>query len=165
MAADGSPARLETVTYKKPVSVLVVIHTLALDVLLLERARRPGFWQSVTGSQEDDEPLIETARREVREETGIDVGASDLVDWRMTNRYEIFAEWQYRYGPGVSHNTEHVFSLCLPETVAVTTAPDEHLGYRWLPWREAAAACFSWSNRDAILELPRRLARGIEADR
>ena len=143
--------------YKKPVSVLVVIHTAALDVLLLERARHPGFWQSVTGSQEDDEPLIETARREVLEETGIKAVAADFIDWQVTNRYEIFAEWRYRYAPGVTHNIEHVFSLCLPEPSDVTIAPDEHLAWRWLPWRQAAEACFSWSNRDAILELPRRL--------
>ena len=144
--------------YKKPVSVLVVIHTAALDVLLLERARHPGFWQSVTGSQEDGEPLLETARREVLEETGIEAAAADFVDWQLTNRYEIFAEWRYRYAPGVTHNIEHVFSLCLPEPSEVIIAPDEHLGYRWLPWEDAAAACFSWSNRDAILELPQRLA-------
>lgn len=143
--------------YKKPVSVLVVIHTPALDVLLLERARHPGFWQSVTGSQEDDEPLLETARREVREETGIDAKAGEFIDWQLTNRFEIFAEWRDRYAPGVTENTEHVYSLCVPEKGRVTIAADEHLAWRWLPWRDAAAACFSWSNRDAILELPRRL--------
>lgn len=142
--------------YKKPVSVLVVIHTAALDVLLLERALHPGFWQSVTGSQEDDEPLFETARREVLEETGIEAAAADFIDWQLTNHYEIFAEWRHRYAPGITQNTEHVFSLCLPGQAAVSIAPDEHLGYRWLPWREAAAACFSWSNRDAILALPQR---------
>ena len=145
-------------SYKKPVSVLVVIHTPALDVLLLERARHPGFWQSVTGSQEGDEPLPETARREVREETGIEAGIGELTDWRMTNRYEIFAEWRDRYAPGVTENTEHVFSLCLPEPRVVTIAAGEHLAWRWLPWQEAAAACFSWTNRDAILALPQHLA-------
>ena len=144
-------------SYKKPVSVLVVIHTSALDVLLLERARHPGFWQSVTGSQEGDEPLPETARREVREETGIEAGIGELTDWRMTNRYEIFAEWRDRYAPGVTENTEHVFSLCLPQPRAVTVAAGEHLAWRWLPWQEAAAACFSWTNRDAILALPQHI--------
>ena len=143
--------------YKKPVSVLVVIHTAALDVLLLERARHPGFWQSVTGSQEDDEPLLETARREVLEETGIDAAATDFVDWQITNRYEIFAEWRYRYAPDVTYNVEHVFSLCVPAHSPVNIAPEEHLAWRWLPWRDAAEACFSWTNRDAILELPRRV--------
>jgi dATP pyrophosphohydrolase len=147
--------------FKNPVSVLVVIHTAMLDVLLLERARHPGFWQSVTGSQEDAEPLLETARREVSEETGITAAAADFIDWQLTNRYEIFAEWRYRYAPSITHNTEHVFSLCLSEQSIVTVAPDEHLGSRWLPWREAAAACFSWSNRNAILELPQRL--GLKA--
>lgn len=144
-------------SYKKPVSVLVVIHTPALDVLLLERARHPGFWQSVTGSQEGDEPLPETARREVREETGIEAGIGELTDWRMTNRYEIFAEWRDRYAPGVTENTEHVFSLCLPAPRAVSIAAGEHLAWRWLPWQEAAAACFSWTNRDAILALPQHI--------
>jgi dATP pyrophosphohydrolase len=141
---------------KRPISVLVVIHTEARDVLLLERASHPGFWQSVTGSQEDGESLPETALREVAEETGIRANTAELVDWRMTNRFEIFAEWRHRYGEGVTHNAEHVYSLCVPPAAAVRIAPEEHLAWRWLPWREAAAACFSWSNRDAILMLGQR---------
>lgn len=140
-------------SFKVPESALVVIHTPSLDVLLLERASHPGFWQSVTGSREPGEPLPATALREVAEETGIHASQTELRDWRLTNRYEIFAEWRHRYGPGVTHNTEHVFSLGVPAGTAVMVAPGEHLGYRWLPWREAAAACFSWSNRDAILML------------
>lgn len=140
--------------YKRPVSVLVVIHTPALEVLLLERASHPGYWQSVTGSQEEDEALCDTARREVLEETGIDADRHILVDWQQTNTFEIFAEWRHRYAPGVTHNVEHVFSLVVPSPLPVTLAPGEHLAYRWLPWQAAAAACFSWSNRDAILSLP-----------
>lgn len=139
-------------TFKRPVSVLVVIHTPDLQVLLLERAGHPGFWQSVTGSQEEGEALLATARREVAEETGIAEGT--LLDWRIRNRYEIFPQWRHRYAPGVSHNEEHVFSLCVPAAVPVVMAPSEHLAQRWLPWREAADTCFSWSNRDAILMLP-----------
>jgi dATP pyrophosphohydrolase len=139
--------------FKKPVSVLVVIHTPTLDILLLERAQRSGFWQSVTGSQEDDEPLYLTAQREVFEETGIQAPVSQFLDWHKTNCFEIFPEWQYRYGPGVTHNTEHVFSLALAEKCPVIITPEEHTSYQWLPWKEAAAACFSWSNRDAILTL------------
>ena len=139
---------------KKPVSVLVLVHTPGLEILLLERAAHPGFWQSVTGSQEGDEPLWQTALRELAEETGIPACSEDLLDWRLSNRYEIFPEWRHRYPPGVTRNTEHVFSLQVPAAGAVTVAPNEHLGYRWLPWREAARAVFSWSNRDAILMLP-----------
>ncbi len=139
---------------KQPLSVLVVIHTPDLDVLMLERASRPGFWQSVTGSREGEESLLDTAVREVAEETGILAAAADLQDWRLSNRYEIFPEWRHRYGPGVYHNVEHVFSLRVAAGTAITVAAGEHLGHRWLPWREAAAACFSWSNRDAILMLP-----------
>lgn len=138
---------------KKPVSALVVIHDPALRVLLLERAAHPGYWQSVTGSQEGSESLRETAVREVAEETGIACSADQLQDWCVSNRFEIFAEWRDRYPAGVTHNTEHVLSLCVPAGTMVTTAPGEHRDCRWLPWREAAAACFSWTNRDAILML------------
>jgi dATP pyrophosphohydrolase len=144
--------------YKQPVSVLVVIHTAALDVLLLERAAHPGFWQSVTGSREGDESLTETALREVGEETGLVADRYPLHDWRQTNNFEIFPEWRHRYAPGVTQNTEHVFSLMLPERCTITIAPDEHRDWRWLPWQEAAQRCFSWSNRDAILMLPEHIS-------
>jgi len=142
--------------YKIPVSVLVVVHTPALEVLLLERADRPGFWQSVTGSQNEGETLAETAAREVREETGLDAGRYRLADWRVENRYEIFQRWRSRYAPGVTHNTEHVFSLLVPEPLPVRLEPREHLRYEWLPWTEAAEKVFSWSNADAIRALPQR---------
>lgn len=138
---------------KTPISVLVVIHTPALEVLLLERAAHPGYWQSVTGSIEAGESLCQTAMREVAEETGIAGSLRELVDWRLSNRFEIYRHWRARYAEGVTHNTEHVFSLCVPPGIPVATAPNEHLGWRWLPWREAASACFSWTNRDAILML------------
>ncbi len=138
--------------FKAPVSVLVVIHTPALDVLLLERAAHPGFWQSVTGSLEAGENLLEAAVREVAEETGIACTTDGIDDWHLSNRFEIFPQWRARYADGVTHNTEHVFSLCIPEQ-PIAVAPDEHTNWRWMPWREAAAACFSWTNRDAILIL------------
>jgi dATP pyrophosphohydrolase len=146
--------------HKIPRSVLVVVHTPDLQVLLLERAPWPGYWQSVTGSLADpDEPLPATAVREVREETGIDASPAALVDWGIENRYEIYPEWRWKYAPGVTHNVEHVFGLAVPGPAPVTLAPDEHSRFVWLPWREAAARCFSWSNRDAILLLPEKRAR------
>jgi len=145
--------------YKQPLSVLVVIHTADRQVLLLERAAHPGYWQSVTGSQEAGESLIETALREVAEETGIAAGPEALRDWQRSNTFEIFPEWRHRYAPGVTHNTEHVFSLEVPAMHPIRLAPDEHLDYCWLPWREAAEKCFSWSNRAAILMLPEESAR------
>jgi len=138
---------------KRPVSVLVVIHDPALNILLLERAAHPGYWQSVTGSQEGEETLPATAVREVVEETGIACSPAELRDWRLSNRFEIYPLWRDRYPDGVTHNLEHVFSLCVPAGTAVTPAPGEHRAWRWLPWREAAPACFSWTNRDAILML------------
>lgn len=142
---------------KLPVSVLVVIHTPALEVLLLERASRPGFWQSVTGSLDwPDEPLAQAARREVGEETGLDEDLARFARWPLAYTFEIYPEWRHRFVPGTLHNTEHVFGLQLPAPRPVTLAPGEHVASQWLPWREAAARCFSWSNRDAILMLATR---------
>ncbi len=151
---------------KVPESVLVVIHTPALEVLLLERADAPGYWQSVTGSKDTaDEALVETCRREVEEETGIVIGPAGvplaaLRDWGLTNVYEIYPRWRHRYAPGVTHNTEHVFGLQVPAGTAVRLAPREHLQHAWLPWREAADRCFSPSNAEAVLQLPRFAAAG-----
>ncbi|HJV74126.1 MAG TPA: dihydroneopterin triphosphate diphosphatase [Noviherbaspirillum sp.] len=158
--------------YKIPESVLVVIHSPDLDVLLIERADKPGYWQSVTGSKDAvDEPLRVTAIREVFEETGIrvvdeffgaeqglnTVSACSLVDWQLSNVYEIYPVWLHRYAPGVTRNTEHVFGLTVPRNIPITLEPREHLQYIWLPYREAADKCFSPSNAEAILHLPEHL--------
>lgn len=152
-------------SYKIPESVLVVIHTPELEVLLLERADRPGFWQSVTGSKDSpDEDLFDTAIREVREETGISIGTSSgtggqiarrcLSDWKLANRYDIYPVWRHRYAPGVTKNLEHVFGLQVPRDTPIVLSPREHLRYRWLPYQAAADQCFSPSNAEAILQLP-----------
>jgi dATP pyrophosphohydrolase len=141
--------------YKIPESVLVVIHTPALDVLLIHRADSPGTWQSVTGAKDHPgETYAETARREVREETGIDCGAGVLTDWGIENVYAIYPRYLHRYPPGVTHNTEHVFGLCVPPGCAVALNPREHTEFRWLPWEQAAKACLSRSNAEAIRLLP-----------
>lgn len=142
-------------TFKIPESVLVVVHTPRLEVLLLERAGQ-GLWQSVTGSREPDDPDIEaTARRELLEETGLSVGT--LTDWRLINRYEIWAQWRARYAPDVTHNVEHVFGFTVPAQTVATLDPAEHVAQLWLPWRQAMEKTFSPTNRDAIGQLQRRV--------
>ena len=145
--------------HKIPESVLVVIHTIDLQVLIIERADKEGFWQSVTGSKDTlDEVLMDVAKREVAEETGLDAAQFILTDWQLKNRYEIYPIWRHRYAEGVTHNTEHVFGLTLPHTMPVQLAPREHRQYRWLPFKEAADFCFSASNAEAILQLPQHLS-------
>jgi len=152
---------VEKKPFKIPESVLVVIHTADRQVLLIERADHPGYWQSVTGSKDvDDEALVVTAQREVLEETGIAVGSptvplANLRDWHLSNVYEIYPVWRHRYASGVTHNTEHVFGLRVPRDVPIRISPREHLRHEWLDWRAAADKCFSPSNAEAVLQLPR----------
>lgn len=122
---------------------------------MLERADRPGFWQSVTGSLDfRDEPLETAAAREVGEETGIDIHAlpsGALQNLHHAVQYEIYPSWRHRYPPGVTQNTEHWFALEVPLDIQIQLAPREHLQYVWLPYQEAALKCFSHTNRDAIM--------------
>lgn len=149
---------LGPMAFKLPESVLVVVHTAVLEVLLMERAANPGFWQSVTGSREPDDPDLEaTARRELLEETGLSVGT--LTDWRLVNRYEIWPQWRARYAPDVTHNTEHVFGFRVPGITVATLDPAEHTAQLWLPWRQAVDKVFSPTNRDAIRQLAQRAGR------
>jgi dihydroneopterin triphosphate diphosphatase len=145
-------------TPKIPQSVLVVIYTPSGLVLLIERADAPGFWQSVTGAKDRlDESWARTAAREVAEETGLNAHGPGCVlqDWGLENVYEIYPQWRHRYAPGVTHNTEHLFGLLVPDGSPVQLHAREHTAHAWLPWREAAERCFSPSNAEAIGWLPR----------
>lgn len=141
---------------KRPQSVLVLIHSPDNDILLIERTKHPGFWQSVTGSIEAGESAEAAAMREVAEETGIVAPQQAFARWHHSSRFEIFPIWRERYPAGVTHNTEHMFSLCVARDTPVRLAPDEHRDWRWLSWHEALDAAFSWTNRDAIRMLMQR---------
>ena len=139
--------------FKTPISALVLIHTADLQVLIMERADKVGFWQSVTGSVEGDETPLQAAMREVFEETGLDASQYNLQDWQASNVYEIYPHWRHRYAPGVLENTEHLFGLELPSALPIKLAPDEHVRYEWVDWRNAATRVFSWTNVDALKRL------------
>jgi dihydroneopterin triphosphate diphosphatase len=151
---------MDKLNYKIPISVLVVIHTQNRQVLMIERANKlgqpSGFWQSVTGSINAlNEALAQAAQREVFEETGIDCAQPGfkLLDWQIVNNYPMAPEWLHRYEPGVTHNTEHVFGLLVPNKVQVQLNPREHVAYDWLDVNQAANKCFSASNAAAISRL------------
>lgn len=158
-----------SLAHKIPQSVLVVIYTPALDVLLIKRADAADFWQSVTGSKDTlEESFVETAVREIREETGLDCGPGStlehqLSDWQLENVYEIYPRWRHRYAPDVTRNTEHLFGLRVPAGSPVRLSPREHTAYQWLPYQQAAQVCFSSSNAEAILLLPQFTSMKVSA--
>jgi dihydroneopterin triphosphate diphosphatase len=138
-------------SFRRPESVLVIIHTAALECLLLERVEPAGFWQSVTGTLDWDETPAAAAAREVREETGLD--PARLRDASVTRRFPILPAWRARYAPDVTENTEHLWYLELPEREPVTLDPAEHRAYRWLPLDFAIEAATSWTNREGLERL------------
>ena len=147
--------------FKIPQSVLVIIHTADRQVLLMRRADSMAgedYWQPVTGSKDAEaDSWVQTAIREVAEETGIDACAPGctLRDWNLENIYPIYPQWLHRYAPGVRMNTEHVLSLQVPSYTKIVLSPREHTAYAWHDWQEAAQRCYSLSNSEAILWLPR----------
>ena len=139
--------------FKKPVSSLVLIYTEDFKVLLMERADKKGFWQSVTGSLEENETPRDAAIREVFEETGIDAMQYHVEDWELSHVYEIYAHWRYRYAPDITHNTEHIFALKVLASIPIQLSADEHVQYLWVDWRDAMDKVFSWTNVEAIKKL------------
>lgn len=140
----------ERASFKRPESVLVVVHARTGEVLLLKRADHPNFWQSVTGAMQwsETDPR-DTAVRELAEEIGLAVEPGALRDLGLVHRYAILPQWRHRYAPGVTENTEHAFALEIPEPLPVVHHP-EHTAYRWLAPAAAAALATSWTNRIAI---------------
>ena len=137
--------------FKRPESVLVVVHTPELECLLLERVEPRGFWQSVTGTLRLAETPAECAARELAEETGL--AAIGLRDAHVRRSFPILPAWRSRYAPGVDSNVEHRWYLEVPEVRAVQIEPTEHVAYLWLPVQAAIEKVASWTNREALLEL------------
>lgn len=137
--------------FKRPESVLVVIHTQDNQVLLLLRKDDPHFWQSVTGSLMEEESLpIVAAWRELKEETGLTQVDGTMKDCHHQQWFEIYPKWRHRYSPLTTRNLEHVFCFEVTAPKAITLS-GEHIQYEWLPKEQAAKKVISETNRQAIL--------------
>lgn len=164
MARESDPALqcppMSGIPFKRPESVLVIVHTDAGEVLQLRRREPPDFWQSVTGSLNPGETPLQAARRELREETGLDPSLG-LADGGVINRYPIHPAWRHRYAPDVRENTEYVFHLPLSARCDIHLCP-EHTEYRWLSRKEAAAQASSATDHAAILALLPDSSAGVK---
>lgn len=136
--------------------MLVVVYSDDAKILLLKRRSPFEFWQSVTGSLNAGETPIETARRELKEETGL-VDQGELIDSGVTRNFTIDPRWRHRYSPGVTENTEHEWRYRLPQTIDVQIDPDEHSAFCWVPVDEAIGAVWSWTNKEALDSLKRQV--------
>lgn len=139
--------------YKIPISILVVIYSKQFSTLLLHRADKKNYWQSVTGSIEGIESPNEAAKREVLEETGIKVDMHSLQDWKLNHQYQIYPHWRHRYAPNIMHNTEHIFGLELSEEISIKLSPSEHTDFEWVNIDDAKKRVFSWTNVIALEKL------------
>jgi len=140
--------------FKRPESVLVVVHTPELRCLLLERVEPRGFWQSVTGSLEWGESSAAAAARELDEETGLD--PAGLSDAHVVRRFPIAPSWRHRYAPDVTENVEHTWYLEIAAPVDVRLNAAEHARSEWLALDAAIARATSWTNREALVALRAR---------
>jgi dATP pyrophosphohydrolase len=136
---------------KIPISVLVLIYTKKKDILILKKKNNKDLWQSVTGSINKGESLIDAAKREVYEETGLNT--DNIVDCNKNYIFEIYDMWKYKYEDEVTHNTEHVFLLELDDKIDISLDSDEHVSYEWTSRVKAAEKVFSHTNRQAIFDL------------
>ena len=139
-----------TSNYRIPQSALTVVYNCAGQVLVMQRNDDPEFWQSVTGTLEQGERPIETALREVLEETSIDItqSAYQLLDCQKINTYDIRDRWKHRYPPGTPYNTEHVFVVEVANDQRISLT--EHSAYLWLDKISAMNKVWSDTNREAI---------------
>ena len=145
----------EDCTYKRPESVLVVVHSIDGMILLLKRTDIEDFWQSVTGSLKWGETAPAAAVRELKEETGINAGLR-LVDWHYSVRFDIIDKFKNRYRPGTIQNLENLYSIEIERDHHIKLDPHEHITYQWNSVPQAMERTWSWSNRDAIAAVAKK---------
>jgi 8-oxo-dGTP pyrophosphatase MutT (NUDIX family) len=142
--------------------VLVVVHRPAPDgreFLVLERSPdRHGYWHVVAGALEPDEDELSAARRELREETGLDA----TVD-RLERRYAYPLEGEpadvrARFDASVTSIDVTAFIAEAPAGWEPVLDP-EHVGYRWCRSEDAVALLRYPEPQDAV-ERAARLLEG-----
>jgi dATP pyrophosphohydrolase len=144
---------------RQPVQVLVYPVKTAdsgWEVLLLRRtASRGGFWQGVTGGVEDEEALVEAARRELVEETGLVPSALEQIDYSYS--FPVEDKWRYLYAAGVEEVVEYVF-LALIHGQQEPTITREHDQWRWCTW-DQALELLAWPGNIEALKRCERLVK------
>jgi len=118
------------------------------EILLLRRAVGrvlPGLWQGVSGLVESGESTVAAARRELREETGIEGDAIDAV-------YHLDYVAEFLWAPSDALMTSAYFAVRVrPGTEPVLSA--EHDAVRWVSIDEALAIAVWPGYREGIARI------------
>ncbi|MDH4049522.1 MAG: dihydroneopterin triphosphate diphosphatase [Gammaproteobacteria bacterium] len=144
-------------TFRRPVSVLIVVYTDAGEVLLLRRSKPFDFWQSVTGSLDAGEKHAQAAARELREETGLS-NEGELRYSGVSRQFVIDPRWRHKYQPGIVENVEFEWRYRLPGSVPIRVQGNEHSKFGWFSIDDAIDKVWSWTNREALRQLRLELA-------
>jgi lipoyl(octanoyl) transferase len=117
-------------------------------VLLLHRRKERGdYWQPITGSIEDGESADDTARREIREETG---HAGEPVSLGLKQSFMIESQFLSARYPSPIIASEVGFTASFDSRLAIQLDRQEHDEYGWFTFGEAYERIHWTDDREAL---------------
>jgi lipoyl(octanoyl) transferase len=135
--------------------IKVMVHDGERVLLLHRRPERGNFWQPITGSIEEGELPIDTARRELIEETGHS-GEPEPIDLQQSFMIESHFLAATHPAPIIASETGFAFEL--PSRATIRMDAEEHDRYGWFTFAEAYETIRWTDDREALEKLETRLS-------
>lgn len=116
--------------------------------------KKMKIWQAISGGVEDNETLVETVKREILEETGLDV--NDVFELSSVSTIPVVnVTGKFTWGKDVYVVTEYSFGV-FTENSDIKLS-NEHKQYEWFTYDDAYKKLEFDSNKTALWELNQRL--------